>query len=196
MIPEIVTTIDELRDIQRLTFNEYSRLGYVGPEAGPELSLCPELDLNEDGTLYPHTTIYFLRGGHDLLLGTVSITMDGPEGLHTDHVFPCETESFRQQVATKSQVLAGVWRIVIKHGCHTCVMGMLMEIVRSEMYKRSIDIALCTFNPHHRKFYERVGFIALTESIEDHMNAPSLLMIGRPKDLERLDVLKHRFFCD
>jgi len=169
-----------LARVWRLTHAQYVCRGYCEPQPDGLLRHYPALDG------IPETTVLIAEEGAELK-GTVTLTLDGPRGLHTDHAFPRETSKVRGMALAAHEVLASSWRIVTACRKRRVVFDLISAVV-GEMEQQGVDICLFTFHPRHRRFYQRSGNLEVIAECENdpsvHGN-PAILMLGYPDEIKR-----------
>jgi hypothetical protein len=75
---------------------------------------------------------------------------------------------------------ASIWRIVVEHGTTFKVVKALFAEGIRWANQNIVHYVLCTFNPHHERFYERMfGMTKIDEAVTELglTNAPSVLML-------------------
>jgi hypothetical protein len=170
----------ELAEIWQLTHTEYLRKGYITPQPSGLWSHYSHLERAPE-------TVQLVAIVDGDIVGTVTYTLDGPNGLHTDVDYPNETELIRKIGIP----LACSWRIVTAsefHSQHSVAHALMVETAR-ELVEYGEPILLCTFHPRHARYYERrLGFsvIAQREESAGLRNAPSVLMVGGPGSYSRI----------
>jgi len=172
------------QDVWRLTCSVYRQQCYV--QSPPE-----------DGCLrhYPHldqitetTAIMAEEGGE--LVGTISVTEDGPYGLHVDETFPAKVEQVRCACDRSGKRLGASWRIVTRPESRMGfrVFRKLVTAAIGDMVRRGLDVTLYSFNPRHERAYQRLlglETIARTEHDWSVCGAPAVLMLGRVEALRK-----------
>lgn len=174
-------TDEELCFVWRLVHAEYLRKGLITPEMDGMFSHYRHLDC------IPETVPLAAVDGNRLV-GTMTLTFDGPKGLPTDMEYPDETAELRQW-----HKLATCWRLATDIVCHssgTVSMALMISAAKLLM-EHGEPTVLMECNPRHRTFYKRVlGFVqhpdAKKENTKGLTNAPSVLMVGGPGSYSRL----------
>jgi hypothetical protein len=167
--------------VWRLTHDEYVKMGYAAPR--PD-RLLRHFDL--DGIDETAVWIAEEEDAIGTVLGTISVTVDGPAGLHVDEEFRDAADAVRKECRLTGKKLAAPWRIVTRsdhHGQLAISMALINACVE-HVVNQGLDVTLYTFNPRHEKFYKRMlGFetIAGPRPSPAVRNAPAVLMRG---DLE------------
>ncbi len=178
MQPQRVETIDDLTAVWRLTHDGFARAGLIKPQSARVLVHYPHLDTRH-GKLYPETVVHTLEQD-DKLVGTVSVTLDGPAGLHTDGIFADETNAIRRECAPRGLCLASSWRIVTEVMSNEVrAILTLLEAGYQDCLERGIDVVLATFHPRHVSFYRRVwGFTKVAGPRPENVvgGSPAVLM--------------------
>ena len=148
------TTNVEFCEVYRLTYRVYAASGYCNPSPGRKLQHYPHLDE------IPATTV-LIAIDKSLVIGTVSITLDGPVGLHVDEDFAKEMKQIRWQCGKAKRKLSGIWRIVTDPLCRSqwIVVKRLIGAITQVALDQDVGLIMCDFHPAHEKFYRRVvGF--------------------------------------
>jgi hypothetical protein len=114
----------------------------------------------------------------DATIGTITVSLDGPDGLAADDVFGPELAQLRAEgrrlceftklaidpIASSKRVLAGLFHVAY--------------VVAHRM--RKFDTILIEVNPRHVRYYERVlGFhVVGQERLNRRVNAPAVLLMA------------------
>lgn len=174
-----VAGTQELDEVHRLTYEAYAIKGYCRPQADGRLRHYPWLDGIEQTTV-------LVAVREEQLVGSVSLTVDGPYGLHADEDFQDECDRIRAEGRT----LGAMWRIVVAENIHSGV-DVLLDLVK-EGFRHATDLGVqtcvCTLNPCHRKSYERIWglkAVAAKSTSSGLTNAPAVLMRGEMKDVQK-----------
>lgn len=176
-------------EVWRLTHDEYARLGYSSPRPDGMLRHYPHLDLIEE------TSVVVARDDDGELLGTNSLTVDGPAGLHVDATFPGEVDAVRRYCQPRIWALGASWRIVVRHDVPRkleTVLGLIGH-TRKLVSERDLDLVLYSFHPKHERFYQKaIGAVTLAGPRPDTImdGAPAILM---RTDRDRLKRFWHDF---
>lgn len=175
----LVETPWEMEAVYRLTHDAYVERGYCDVQPDGRLVHYPHLDG------IPQTKVLVALAGGEIV-GTNSLTLDGPAGLHMDDDFKAECDAVRAEGRT----LAASWRIVTSSTCRserTVVMGLIQRTV-DLMLAQKIQTSVFTFNPRHERVYQRLlnmTTVARKDSIGGLKNAPAVFM---RLDMERIPV--------
>lgn len=160
----------ELDTVYRLTHDSYVERDYIQPQPDGRLIHYPHLDG------IPETTVLVaLRGGQ--VIGTNSLTLDGPRGLHVDSDFGDECDRIRAE----GRSLAASWRIATVRECRHQT-RIVMELIRATTHcviRAGIQTCVFTFNPRHERIYKRLlnmRTVARTETSRGLSNAPAVFM--------------------
>ncbi len=160
----------ELDCVHKLTHDSYVERGYTTKQPDGRLIHYPHLDQS------PNTTVLIaLQSGH--IIGTNSLTLDGPQGLHTDFDFKPECD----QIRSEGRRMASSWRIA------TCPKfrgetRLVMELIRAtvhEFVRLGVETSVFTFHPRHERVYQRLvklETVARHDGIKHLSNAPAVLM--------------------
>ncbi len=172
----------DMERVWRLTHDEYVRMGYARPRKDGLLRHFALDGIDE-------TTVWIAEDLDGRILGTISLTADGPCGLHVDEDFKDVADYVRGECRLTGKRLAASWRIVTRSNYHHQMplsMGLIAAVVET-VRRVPYEITLYTFNPRHEKFYRRMlGFetIAGPRPSPTVENAPAILMRG---DLLKVD---------
>ncbi len=174
-------TIRELDEVHRITHDSIVEAGYMPPQNGGRIISYPELDSS------PRTTILVAMEGRRVI-GTNSITADGPFGLHTDRHFRAETDVIRRE----GRRLVSSFRIATDPSwtgrrSFALVQDLVKWSLVVAIHKYDFETILCTFNPKHETVYERwlaARTVRVIEAMEDDRIAAGAVMMRI--DRERL----------
>ena len=137
---------DEMLSIWKLTHDAYVTAGYADPQPNGILRHYPHLDG------IPNTTV-FTAATKDEILGTVTLTEDGPAGLSVDSEFKDLVDTYRGQ----GYKIASVWRLVTQPNVRrSIVVSSLIGKVVETCNERNIYLVFLVVNPKHEKFYHRM----------------------------------------
>ncbi len=164
----------ELDAVHRLTHDSIVAAGYMSATPDGRLDSYPALDAS------PFTTVLVaVRDG--TIIGTNSLTADGPLGLHTDLYFPTETNAVRRD----RRRLVSSFRIATAPTVQNRLgYALILDLVKwtlvvaSEAYR--FETMLCTFNPKHETVYRRMlaatSLARQTRVAHGDVNAGAVLM--------------------
>lgn len=151
------TRISELQAVYELTYRVYSEEGYCQRRDDGRLQHYPHLDEIAE------TTVVIGRVDNKLI-GSVSVTVDGPLGLHADDDFPAAMRIVRQGLGGK--VLGAGWRMVTDNTFRNN-RRFALRLFREGflvVLDRGIETLVSIINPRHVSFYQRfLGYEKLTE---------------------------------
>jgi len=160
----------ELEDVYRLTHDAYAERGYIKASSDGRLIHNRELD-----GIAETTVVVVVADG--IVLGTNTLTLDGPKGLSVDKDFKEESD----QVRAEGRTLASSWRLVTRTGYRDerkIVMGLIGETLRLGL-SHGVTTCLFSLNPRHERVYSRLlnmKTIARSDAIVGFANAPAVLM--------------------
>ncbi len=187
-----VTVAEEMDQVYRLTHDQYLKEGYITPQPNGLLRHYPHLDW------IPETTV-LIAVEEGRVVGTNSLTLDGPAGLHVecDSDFKAITDLHRIAAAAGGTKLASSWRIITHPGARNQLSTILALIGATieEMCRREIHTTLYTFNPKHEQFYAKMlGLKPVAygrcEAID---SPPAVLMVSEYQDLyEKWQVISRK----
>jgi hypothetical protein len=170
-------TAEELKEVHRLTHDAYVEQGYCAPRADGLLLHYSHLER------IPETTVFVAKDA-GRIVGSNSLTLDGPCGLHVDQDFKTACDLIRAE----GRPLAASWRIVVSsdyRAARTVVFGLIAATVRAAV-RRRIETCVFTFNPRHESVYRKIlnmTTVAHAEETRGLKNAPAVFMRC---DFERL----------
>lgn len=137
----------EMEEVYRMTHDAYVDMGFIEPHADGRLVHYPHLD-----TLPETTVLVALVGGR--IVGTNSLTLDGPVGLHVDEDFKAETDAVR----ATGRFLSSSYRInTLREFRHRrdIVMGLIRETVYIAI-NSGVKTCLFIFHKRHESIYRRL----------------------------------------
>jgi hypothetical protein len=142
----IATTYEEMTLVWKLTHDAYVTAGYAYSNSYGTLHHYPHLDGICETTVFTDIE-------DDQLLGTITLTEDGPAGLSVDPEFKDLIDPFRKL----NVKIASVWRLVTLFGINRprVVMSLIGRVVE-ECAERKICLVFLVVNPKHEKFYNRM----------------------------------------
>ena len=161
----------DLEEIYRLVHDAYVERGYIEPQDDGRLVLYPHLDN------VPETTV-IIMWDQDRIVGTNTLTIDGPRGLPSDGDFKKECDAIRAE----GRCLAGSWRLCTRTGYRDERHIVLELIARTVRLTLQNDIETCVFtiNPRHVDVYRKLLNMTLVSQREDTVkglqNAPAVFM--------------------
>lgn len=165
-----VRSEDELATVHLLTHDAYVAKGYVAAQPGRKLAHYSDFDH------LPETTVLVAIRENEII-GTVSMTMDGPWGLTLDKDFKKICDSLRYS----GRSLAVIWRLVIakSSGPSLQLLLTLMKRIIDETGMQGANTALITVNPNHQSAYQRIlnATVLSTNNFTKGLdNAPGVLL--------------------
>jgi hypothetical protein len=165
-----VANEDELAMVHRLTHDAYVSMGYATPQ--PDRRLVHYGDFDH----LPETTILVaLR--QDEIVGSMSLTLDGPWGLTVETDFKKVCDSLRYS----GRSLAVIWRFVITKSENSSrqVLMALFQKVTAFALMEGVNTCLITVNPKHETVYQRLlnATVVSTNSFTKGLDqAPGVLL--------------------
>lgn len=172
----VANTYAKMRKVWRFVNSVYIDKGYISGDSDLELSHYPHLDLINQ------TTVFLLEDSEGTV-GTISVTEDGPCGLHVDTAFRSMLFAVRDACSIDGTKLGESWRIVTRSNVrmYRQVLFSLINVAIQELIKRRLDTTLYSFHPRHENVHKKLLGFKKIDSIEhDSMvgNAPAVLMMG------------------
>jgi len=162
--------------VYRLTHDAYVGQGYCEPQPDGMLRHYPHLDG------IPETTV-FVAEKDGVIIGTNSLTLDGPRGLHVDDDFPYSVAEVRRFCQADGERLGASWRIVTCQKAHESmrVVVELVDITIKKSIAEHVDVLLFSFHPgrHERIWRRLLGLTTLCHADRcKAVSAPCVLMMG------------------
>lgn len=174
MIIRPVRNDREMNEVYRLTHDAYVEQGYIKPQPDGRLRHYTEVDAAPENMV-------LVALEDDAIVGTVSVTLDGPAGLHVDHDFRAECDAIRAEGHT----VGASWRIITEPG-HRSSMAVVVELIRSTidvLNRFEVETILCTFNPRHERVYQRLfgmSTVAHCTTVDEVASAAVLMRASIP----------------
>lgn len=171
---------DDLDQVYRLTHDAYVSLGYIDPQPDGRLRHYPDIDSAPEN-------VVLVAEEDGMIVGTVSVTLDGPAGLHVDHDFRAACDTVRAE----GQPVAAVWRIMTAPDRRS-TSALVLALIRAATDVLSgfgLDTTLMSFAPHHERAYRRLldmRTIARTEGTADLRTAAVLMRASAVESTRRL----------
>ena len=147
MLIRPATSTADLDAVYRLTHDAYIALGYCAPQPDGRLRHYTDID-----TAPENMVVVVEEAG--AIVGTVSITLDGPAGLPSEQRFGGAVDAIRAE----GTVIGACWRLVTEPG-HRATDAVLIELMRSTVTVFSgfgVDTALLSLAPRHERAYNRI----------------------------------------
>jgi len=161
----------DLDHVYRMTHDAYVELGYIAPRPDGRFRHYEDVDAAPENMV-------LVAVEEGVIVGTVSVTLDGPAGFHVDHDFATEIAAVRAE----GQPVGASWRIVTEPR-HRASTAVVLELIRAtvDVFARfGVATGLCTFAPRHERAYQRaIGMetIARTDGVGE-VKTPAVLMRG------------------
>jgi hypothetical protein len=160
----------ELDEVYRITHDAFLEHGYCKVQPDGRLIHYPHLDR------IPETTILvaLIDGA---IGGTLSLTLEGPQGLHVDSDFRAECDAIRRE----GRRLAAAWRLATRSSCRDerrVVMALILGALRG-IFDAGVQTTVFTFNPRHERVYQRLlnmKIVARKQGTDGLENAPAVFM--------------------
>jgi len=174
MIIRPVRNEQEMDEVYRLTHDAYVEQGYIKPQPDGRLRHYTEVDAAPENMV-------LVALEDNAIVGTVSITLDGPAGLHVDHDFRAECDAIRAE----GRSVGASWRIITEPG-HRSSMAVVVELIRSTidvLNRFEVETILCTFNPRHERVYQRLfgmSTVARCTTVDEVASAAVLMRASIP----------------
>ena len=183
-----IATIEDMYQVYKLTHDMYVVEGYIKPQPSGILQHYKHLDY------IPETTVLVIDDNGNII-GTNSLTFDGPNKLHVDEDFPEEVEKVRQECKITGKNLVASWRI-ITHLQTRNSLHIIIELINATMeigIKNHAHVWLFSFNPKHERIYKRLLDLTTIATINNYttVSAPGVLMRGESEKM----IYKWKIFC-
>ena len=176
-----IATPEEMNQVYRLTYKEYLRQGYCKSNNEERLIHNDHLDN------IPETTV-IIAIENGIVIGTNSLTLDGPNQLCVDIDFPEEVKQEREKCQEENKILSASWRIVTdsqSRSSFKIVLQLINETVK-QIIKSNSDIILFSFHPKHEYFYHKLlGLETITSNYCKSVGNPGVLMKIDTKNLTK-----------
>jgi hypothetical protein len=160
-----VTEAFELDAVYRLTHDAWVEEGLIEPQPSGRMVRHPELDSDRD------THVLVAKGPDGSVLGTNSITFDGPLGLPMDHGLKGQVDKIRATV----QRLAGSWRIATVLDCRSRISVLSALIIKTIDIAEELNVDSCLFlfaKRHERVYQKLIGARTICSSPGFYPDAP------------------------
>jgi hypothetical protein len=138
---------NELELVHRLTHDAYVAMGYATPQPSGKLVHYGDFDH------LPETTVLVVERGNEII-GTGSLTLDGPWGLTVEKDFKRVCDHLRYS----GRSIAVAWRLVIAKSAgasNRIILDLLREFVNLTA-SQGVNTTLITVNPRHQSAYQRL----------------------------------------
>ena len=169
-----INSLQELSEVYRLTHECYVKNEYAAPHSSGMLIHYPYFD-------HHSSTSILIARLHGKIVGSVSVTIDGPGGLTVDEDFKDVCDQSRVQ----GRQTAAVWRLVVDEehrGQREIVIAMIREVIRL-LRKHNVQDCFFAVNPRHVAVYQKMlnmEIVAEKPATHGLSNAPAILLRGDP----------------
>jgi len=143
-----LTDFKRLPEIGQLIHDTFIESGLISVKCKTAVDLYPHLNFIKETTILTAE----LNGK---IIGTNSMTLDGPEGLHTDYYFKEETDFIRKNENT---VLGSSWRIATSQKYRNHI-RLFLDLIQRSFYiakEKKIERCLFVFEKKHEEFYKKL----------------------------------------
>jgi hypothetical protein len=137
-----------LNELHTLVKNAYMESGIIPKDFKNNADFYPHLNS------IPETTI-IVAENENKIVGTISITLDGPEGLHTDKFFKKETDMIRN---SGNKIVGSSWRIATSNEYRKNI-RLFLDLVQETFFtakEMNIETCLFVFLKKHEEFYKKL----------------------------------------
>ena len=156
----IAETYSDMLSVWRFTHDVYVETGYAERHSNGLLRHYPHLDC------IPETTVFIIEDDDNRIIGTNTVTIDGPFGLHVEDEFKSYVDSIRKEIYHENKILACSWRIVTaaNHRSKIDILISLIGVTIYFCYLKRIDTVLFNFTLKHAKIYSKlIGLNIISE---------------------------------
>jgi hypothetical protein len=166
-------TLQELQEVYRLTHDCYVGSGYAAPHPSGLLLHYPYFDHLSETTVF----IALVDGK---IAGSISITLDGPNGFSIENEFKAECDAIRAE----GRRVAAAWRLVVNESLRDRM--IVMDLIRGaveHVLKNEVGTVLLSINPKHESIYNRcmnMERVTRNSQTQGLSNAPAVLMRADP----------------
>lgn len=159
----------DLDAVHRLTHDAFVDKGYASPTSDRRLRYGDDLEAAPE-------TMVLLAEVEGAVVGTVSVSLDGPCGLYVDRLFPADC----QRVRAEGLPVGCVWRLVTSPE-HRTRRGTVLALAAStaEVLGRfGVATALSAFHPRHVPAYRRIFEACIVARLDwvDAVQSPGVLV--------------------
>ncbi len=166
-----LTNFRRLNEIGKLVHDTLVESGHISSRYNKFVDLYPHLNK------IPETTI-LIAELNGKIIGTNSMTLDNPAGLHSDKFFKEETDIFRKQ----NKILGSSWRIATEHEYRKNI-RLFLDLIQNTFFaakKMHIETCLFVFDKKHEEFYKKLldaeTIAEKIRNIEPEIDIPMILM--------------------
>jgi len=166
--------------------DDYNRISEIGKLVHDTLVESKHISsrYNKFVDLYPHLntipeTTVLIAELNGKIIGTNSMTIDNPHGLHTDKFFKEETDIIRKN---ENKILGSSWRIATEHKYRKNI-RLFLDLIQNSFYlakEMNIETCLFVFDIRHEEFYKKlIDAETITKkicNIEPEIDIPMVLM--------------------
>ncbi len=172
----IAKTEQDMRAVWGLAHDGYVAKGYASPRPDRLLRSHPHLDFTAE------TTIWLAEDRSGNALGTLSYTLDGPNGLPLDKCYGDVVGDIRDACLQRNQRFGVCWRLITGSARQADyrITARLFEENIALARVEGVGVTLQMVNPRHAGFYQRgFGFKKIAGPVfNSDLNAYSVLLAG------------------
>ncbi len=163
---------DRIPEIGKLVYDTLVESEHISSRNNKFIDLYPHLNK------IPETTVLIaeLKGK---IIGTNSMTVDNPSGLHTDKFFKPETDLIRKK---EKNILGSSWRLATEHKYRKNI-RLFLDLIQNSFYlakEMHIETCLFVFDKRHEEFYKKLldaeTIAQKICNIEPEIDIPMVLM--------------------
>ncbi len=162
---------NRLYEIGKLVHDTLVESGHISSRYDKYVDLYPHLNK------IPETSILIAESGGKII-GTNSMTLESPAGLHTDKFFKEETDCFRKN----KKILGSSWRIATSKEYRKNI-RLFLDLIQNSFFlakEMNIETCLFVFDKKHEEFYKKMlDAETVAEkicNIEPEIDIPMVLM--------------------
>jgi hypothetical protein len=179
-----IHNLHELREVYKLTHTCYVSTGHFKSHPSQLIVHYPHFDH------IPETDI-LVAVLNNVIVGSVSVTFDGPSGFTVEEEFMEQCKIIREE----GKSMAVVWRLVADESVRSnrTVLMSLVDAALERVRRREISTALIAVNPKHERVYCRMlnTEVVARKLVTDSKTAPSVLLRGNPFEIAARSRSKH-----
>lgn len=147
VIIRTVQNADELHAVRRLHHDSWVQEGYREPDSSGIINRSPEFDTDCNTTV-------FAASENEQIVGTNTLTIDGPLGVPMDHGLKHHVDEIR----ASCNVMAASWRISTLpgyRGSRNLVIRLIIHTIEAAQ-EQNVDTCIFLFNKKHERVYKRL----------------------------------------
>ncbi len=143
-----LTDFNRLPEVNKLVREGFIESGFISGDYNQQVDLYPHLNTIEETTIITAEM-------NGKIIGTNSMTLDSPAGLHTDIFFKKETDFIRNNENT---ILGSSWRIATAQE-YRRNFRLFLDLIQNSVFaakQKQIETCLYIFAKKHEEFYKKI----------------------------------------